>query len=138
MRSSVFAAAASAILPVVSGQKNWTIDYWKDAQYSGDHVRRTMPVTACADLPGGWNDAISSAKIGWGCRCTFYSNAGCHDVAPIDFRRLFVIGPTDLPDFVLKNFNDVASSIRCEEYWSDACAGNPPPAGCSNFCMSQF
>ncbi|KAI0389376.1 hypothetical protein F5Y17DRAFT_130665 [Xylariaceae sp. FL0594] len=143
MRSTLITAAVAAIVPAVFGQEdpgwpvgsNWTIEYWKDSNYRGDYVRRTMPIGTCADLPGGWNDAISSAKIGYGCKCLFFKNAGCHDYAPIDI-ILTILGPQEVPDFVTRNFNDVASSIKCLPYNSAACNTIPQPALCSNRCIT--
>ncbi|KAI0394294.1 hypothetical protein F5Y17DRAFT_458072 [Xylariaceae sp. FL0594] len=125
--------AGALLTGLAVAQRNFTIDYWKDSQYRGEHVTRTFPLDQCADLPGGWNDAISSAKIGYGCVCYFFRDAGCRDYAPYDLKKT-IIGPQSVPDFVALDFNDQASSIKCSSYYSPYCNTVPPPADCANRC----
>lgn len=86
--------------------------FYSDFGFSGDQLKMDMYTYNYANLPAiGWNDKISSFKIGEGVRVKICANSGCEG----DWDSVVeIVGPYNQGDF--NENNDVATEVYLYPY----------------------
>ncbi|KAJ8515892.1 hypothetical protein ONZ45_g6755 [Pleurotus djamor] len=77
----------------------------RNTNYGGPCVTKFDTNDRCLNVDSGYNDQISSIRVGFETNCIFYQHYSC--VGDIIF------ADRDIPDLRTERFNDVISSFRC-------------------------
>ncbi|KAF2144838.1 uncharacterized protein K452DRAFT_356215 [Aplosporella prunicola CBS 121167] len=106
----VFAAPATQVASKdsqrLSARATYWIKFYKDGRFTGDNLFLENQVTGvCYNLPGNWNDKMSSVQVSDGHSCRYWKDNYCTG-------SVFGGNDQDWADLPT-GFNDKVTSWRC-------------------------